>query len=268
LYAFPGNILTLTHWLQAGWLAHLEARLWAVSQNLQSVIGVQGLIFLVPLILLGLWQFQKDRRVQLAVLAWITTFIVMTLVFPYQGVRGGMFHSGAVFQPLWWALVPVGLEMVIVWGERRRDWDEAQARRILGGGLILLAAGLTALIAIPRLVGSQAVPAWGTAEARYARLDQELQDLGIDSEAVILVNNPPGFYAATGRQAIPIPDGDLHTSLAAARRYKAGYLVLEENHPAGLKTIYRLPEHNHENLQFLGSFEGVHVFEVLIGGEG
>jgi hypothetical protein len=267
LYAFPGEVLTITHWLQTGWLVHLNTRLWAVSQNLQSVLGVQGLIFLVPLILLGLWQFQKDRRVQLAGLAWAITFIIMSLVFPYQGVRGGLFHSGAVFQPLWWALVPIGLETVIAWGERRRGWKETQARRILSGGLILLAAGLTTLVSIPRLIGSSRT-CLGTAEARYERLDQELRDLGIDPGTVILVNNPPGFYAATGRPAIAIPDGSLQTSLAAAKRYKAGYLVLEKDHPGALESVYRFPESYNEGLVFLGSYEGAHVFEVLIDGEG
>lgn len=263
LYAFPGEILTLSRWSQIGWLEHLQVRLWAMSQNLQNVLGVQGLILLMPLISLGFWQFRNDRRLQLAGLAWVVTFISMSLVFPYQGARGGWFHSGAAFQPLWWALVPIGLETVTAWGERRRGWNEGQAGRILGGGLILLAAGLTALIAIPRLIGSQAMPGWGDAEARYARLDQALDDLGIGPEAIILVNNPPGFYAATGRPSIAIPDGDINTSLAAANRFQADYLVLEANHPDGLEAIYRLPVNN-EALRFLGSFEGAHVFEVLL----
>ena len=61
------------------------------------------------------------------------------------------------------------------------------------------------------------------------------------SEVVVMVNNPPGYYAMTGRQAIVIPDGDLQTSLNAARKYQASYLILDENYPQGLGEIYLNP---------------------------
>ena len=70
LFAYPASRLTFTAWWQSGFAAILGARLWSLGLNLANTLSVQGEVFLLPLIALGLWHLRKYRLVQLAVLAW------------------------------------------------------------------------------------------------------------------------------------------------------------------------------------------------------
>ena len=120
LYIYPASILTWEHWIRQGIRAILISRGYAFGQNLQTLIAVQGSIFLLPLIVLGLWKLRRARAVQVGLFAWVLTFAIMTFLFPFQGARGGFFHSGAALQPLFWAAVPAGLEVFIAWGVKVR----------------------------------------------------------------------------------------------------------------------------------------------------
>ena len=93
LFIFPSSQLTMERWLSSGLATIIKARSWALGINLQRSIAEQGMIFLTPLIFIGLWQFRKDRRVQLGILAWFVTFFIMTFMFPFQGARGGLSSS-------------------------------------------------------------------------------------------------------------------------------------------------------------------------------
>jgi hypothetical protein len=222
------------------------------------------MVVLLPLSLVGAWHLRKERIVQLGFLAWAMIFVVFGLIFPYPGARGGFFHSGAALQPLWWALAPVGLATFITWGERRRGWKSSQARIVLGVGLIGLAALYSILVAWPKVLGDQAsMPVWGQSVARFVRLESQLETLGISNEAVGMVNNPPGYYIATGRMAIVIPNGDIGELLAVARRYQASYLLLDENYPQRLVELYDHPV-DFPGLEHLGSVSGIHVFRIDI----
>ena len=151
LFIYPASLLTPERWLEAGWGAILHARAWAAGQNLQSALAVQGLIFLGPLMLAGFWRWRDDRRVQLAGFAWLSIFLVMTVVFPFQGARGGFFHSGAALQPFFWAMVPAGLEVILNWGVQRRGWRVTQARPVFSIGLCGLALLLSVMVLYGRI---------------------------------------------------------------------------------------------------------------------
>jgi hypothetical protein len=109
LYAYPGSQLTYARWLNSGIFEIISSRTAALGMNLLNALAVQGGIVLLPLIVFGMWFRRTDWRVGLGVLAWFAIFLVMTILFPFQGARGGFFHSGATLQPLFWALVPAGL---------------------------------------------------------------------------------------------------------------------------------------------------------------
>jgi hypothetical protein len=85
----------------------------------------------------------------------------------------------------------------------------------------------------------------------------------ISREAVGVVNNPPGYYAATGRMAIVIPDGDVAELLKSARRYQASYLLLDENCPQALADLYAHPV-DLPGLDHLGRLDGTHIFRIDI----
>ena len=258
LFAYPAARLTFARWWASGLTAILQARLWALGLNLQTALAVQGEIFLLPLIALAAWVRRDDRSVRLGALAWLLTLTAMTLVFPYAGARGGFFHSGAALQPLGWALAALGLERLVDWGARARGWNAVQAWRVFSAAGVFLALALTAFIVQSRTAD------WGAGQRAYERLESRLRDLGIPADAVVIVNDPPGFYLASGRPAIVIPDGDTDTLLAAARRYGARYVILEANHPRGLNTLFENPA-GAAGLQLLWRGEEGMIFEVLDG---
>ncbi|HEX8990236.1 MAG TPA: hypothetical protein VF784_01035, partial [Anaerolineales bacterium] len=103
-FIYPASQLTFQRWLAQGWTGILDARLMALRWNGLNALAAQGEVFLVPFILIGGWMNRKDSRVQLAFFGWVCLLFVMTVVFPFAGARGGFFHSGAAFQPMWWTL--------------------------------------------------------------------------------------------------------------------------------------------------------------------
>ena len=270
LFAFPASQLTLTAWWHSGLAAILNARVWSLGLNLATTLTVQAEVFLLPLIGLGFWHLRKDRRVQLAGLAWLLTFGAMTVVFPFAGARGGFFHSGAALQTVWWALSPVGLEQVLQWGRRKRGWNTAQAGTVFRMALIGLAVLITAVIVWSRVIGGNADPAnqqsssqaWGQENYAYSQVNKYLVLQGAAPEDTIMVANPPGFYLASGNPSIAVPDGDINTVLAAARQYHALYLVLEDGSvPADLLPVYENPN-GQMNLTYLGEVEHARIFLI------
>jgi len=262
LFTYPANLLTPARWFGSGLPAIMRTRLWALGQNLQSTLAVQGEIFLIPLIILGLWRLRHNRRVQLGSLAWLATFLVMTVVFPFQGARGGFFHSGAAFQPLWWAVAPAGLERFIAWGVQVRGWQTIQAQRIFGAGLVGLAILLTVLITEGRVLGKDlSHPIWGEPAVHYNHLEQALRGVGAQADETVMVNNPPGYFIAAGRPAIVTPFGDEQILQRTADFYNARYVLLEFDHAAGLDTLYNSPG-DRQGLKYLFSVDGTRVFEV------
>ena len=110
---FPAGLLNFSTWVAAGWGAHLAGRLEALGSNLQTVAAVQGGVVLFPFMLIGAFKLRRCLPVALGLALWALTLAAMSLIFPYAGQYGGFFHSGAAFQPLWWALAPVGLEAAV-----------------------------------------------------------------------------------------------------------------------------------------------------------
>jgi hypothetical protein len=264
LFIFPASELSFARWIGSGFASIVQGRWWALGQNLQTAVAVQGEVFLFPLILAGWWRFRKDTRIQMGVFAWLVTFMVMTFVFPYPGARGGFFHSGAALQPFMWAMAAFGLTAFVEWGGRWRGWNILQARRVFGVGLIGLAVLITTLTVESRVIGPNPTkPVWNSGAQRHLELAQFMSDLGAASGEVMMVNNPPGFYLASGMMAIPAPDGGVDMALEAARRYRARYLLLESNHPRGLDLLYQNPGDRQE-LKYMGVYGEVQIYEFQL----
>jgi hypothetical protein len=261
-YAYPATGLTFENWWARGLSAALFERARALLWNLANLVGVQGLVILLPLMLLGLWRLRERRFVQAAAGLWLLTFIVMSVVFPFAGSRGGYLHSGAAFQPLFWAAVPLGLDVIIDWGTRHRGWKRNQAWPVFGAGIAVLGVALTVGLYAVRVVGpNPSATRWDADERRFLQVDQELEALKIPEDAVIMVNNPPGFNAATRRPAVVLPNGGTDTALAAACRYGAGYLLLDINAPALLRPLFDHPA-SLPGLTYLQSVSGVQIYRV------
>jgi hypothetical protein len=254
--------LTPARWWATGLENILRVRIFALGQNLQTALAVQGEIFLVPLIILGLWRLRLDYRVRIGFIAWASTLFLMTIIFPDVGWRGGFFHSGTSVQTLFWAVVPVGLDTFITWGVRVRRWHPVQSRTFFSIGLIGLALMLAIVVVQSRVIGANITdPEWGKSEMVYKRLELALMGNGAELGEVVLVNNAPGYYIATGRPAISIPNGDVSTMLEVADRYAARYLLLEYNHPRGLDGIYVTPRDG-PGFEYVSTIDGTHIFQI------
>ncbi len=264
LFIYPASLLTFERWWASGLSAILDARLWALGQNLQRALAEQGMIFLAPFILLGLWARRRDFRVQMAALIWLVNFALMTLVFPCQGARGGFFHASAALLPVFWAVAPLGLERVLAWVvQRRPSWQLQRARKMFFGALLAFVVLFTAFAAGAKLLPQGETPArWEQNRRTYQALEAALTAFDPAPADVVLTINPPGYFAYTQRPAIAIPDGTPATVLEVADRYGARYLLLEESHPEGLNALYAAPENPPSGLAYLTTAAGTHVFQV------
>lgn len=263
IFRYPADQLNSTAWLASGWKVILKDRVAALWSNLQTLLAVQGSIFLLPLMIAGLWRIRCDRRVVLGAGLWLAILGVMSFVFPYAGARGGFFHSGAALQPLLWASVPFGLDAFVVWGSRKRSWDYKMAGNVFGVGLVLLSVLLTGFLFSQRVVGGSLVsPAWQDSWERQVVYEEALTKQGVLPYDIVMINNPAGLYAATGRSAIVIPDGTPETAWLAAQQYGASILILEADHVDGLDALYENPV-DLPGLRYLSAVDDTYFFKFV-----
>lgn len=259
LFAYPASQINFENWRAAGLQSALNARLWSAGINLQNTLAVQGGIFLVPFILVGLWKMRRSLPVSLGVAAWALTFIAMTLPFPFAGARGGFFHSGAAVQPLWWALAPIGLDAVAAWAAARiPTWSVERAQPGFRTLMLGLAAFLTLTLILTRLLG----PTWNAYAGDYAAIEARLIALGVPKTEPVIVSNPPGYYIHSGRPAIALPDGSLPTLQALRDQFGARFVIMDEiSTPAGLAPLYHAGP-SVQGLRYIGEVNGARIFEI------
>jgi len=141
------------------------------------------------------------------------TFISMTFIFPFAGSRGGFFHSGAALQPLWWVLVPVGLERIVVWVESKRNWRKGEAFRVFLIGTVFICILMSIFIFYVRVFSTRG---WGSETERYRRVEDFIASLSTSKDDALIVGNPPGYFVISYRDAIAIPNEPLETVIEAA----------------------------------------------------
>lgn len=233
LYSF-GKALDLPAYLAWGFLNIVRSKLDGLGANLATLVAVDGLVFLAPLALAGFWLRRRDRLYRMAALYGVALYLVMSIVFTFPGMRGGMFHSSAALLPFIFAGAMVGLDAAIDWvAARRATWDARSARRVFTVGLVAGAVLFSGMIYASR------VRDWNQADAVYKLIGGRL---AIESSPVVMVNDPPGYFYHAGQPAIAIPNGDIDILLAVARRYGARWVVLDANYPAALAGLYERPQ--------------------------
>jgi hypothetical protein len=267
LFMFDSTQLSFPNWYKQGIVKISRNVVNALQANLKTLLFVQGEIVLFPFIVLGIKKSWQDIGIKIMLLAWFFVFVVMTVIFPFAGARGGFFHSGAIFQPVFWALAAIGFRNAIRWGIAQREWNKNKADWVLTTGLILIIAGMNSFIYFERVVGVDlSKPRWNSSYDVAVEIDKTLNELGVSKDDVVLINNPPGLYIASKRSSFVIPNGDIDSLIEAAETLDVGFLVLERNHPSSLAGLYFEPE-KQELLEHLKSDSGVQYFQILANGE-
>jgi hypothetical protein len=209
----------------------LQSRWEALSGGLMTWLAVEGLIVVAPLMMLALWRRRSEPFLRGFWIYALGMHVAMTLIFPYPGLRGGVFHSAAALMPWWMALGVVGLDDAIAWiASRRRRWNSQQARRIFSIALLALAVFLSASTTLPRLAQK------GTASSLYPALLERLPP-----DARVLINDPPQLFYHTGLGGAALPNAAPDVLLELARQHDIDYVVFESSVTEAGDVIWQTP---------------------------
>ena len=237
LYAFPSSINTLQRWLESGMHAIFERRLEAAGVNLLSLIGVQLLIFQIPVFLIGVWNNRKKTWTQVNMLGLVILFLFFTLLFPFAGKRGGYFHAATVFQIFIWAMSIDGLRIMAVKLPLNQTIERKVFEKFIGVAYILI------FLVVTGVIFSSKMATWKNGAAEILEIHHAIEEQEIGVEEVVLINDPATFHWLTERPSIVIPSGNEDTLFSVMERYSAQYVVLQRNHPPELTDLYLSPDH-------------------------
>jgi hypothetical protein len=199
----------------------LSSRWEAFTQNLATFIAVEGLVVMMPLMLVGLWRRHRQPFLRGFWLYALGVHLAMTFIFPYPGYRGGLLHSAAALVPWWAVLGVIGLDDCIDWIARRRTrWNAQFAKVIFSGALLAVALFLSINIGLSNSVPPPATP------GIYGQLKQKLPP-----DARVMINDPGQLYYFIGLSGVVIPNEEPQAILEIARKYQVDYLLLEEVTP-------------------------------------
>ncbi|HEY3310471.1 MAG TPA: hypothetical protein VGK00_02420 [Anaerolineales bacterium] len=256
-FAWPASRINLQNWLTAGWGSAIDGRWEALKLNFVNTIGAQSAFLLFPFILYGLWTLRKDLRIQLAAFCWLALFVFMSVIVPFAGSRGSFFHAGAALQPIWFTAAVMGVDTLVLKAREHGRFTPA-APRIFRGLLVVLMAVFTIALAQIAIIRND----WNQFRRTYDRVEQMLVKNGARPSDAVIVANSPGYYVASGRPALIVPDENLESVRALARQFGARYLVLEKTYYTDpMIPVYKNPQ-DQPGLNYLGEFDEVRIFEV------
>lgn len=251
----------LAHLLSCG--NFIQVRINGVLSGALHWLAEAGMIFLAPLISVGLWRERRAPLLRAALWYAGLLFAAMTLAFTFAGDRGGLFHSTGALLPFFYAAAPIGLDAVIEWiAQRRRAWHAARAKSIFSVALIVYAFALSFFIYRGRVIGADIMdPIWNRSGQGYESIGQWLRDRG-EVDPIVMVNDPPSFTYHTGIRSIVVPFGDVQDLLSAARQFSARWVVLDQNRPAALAALYADPVSD-PRLKWQATLDQSEILEIV-----
>lgn len=239
LFSYPGETLSFQRWWASGLDRILFLRWESLKILAQRIIAENGLVFLLPFMIIGIIQNWNRAIVRSTIYYLAALLILMGLVFPLAGARGGWFHSSTAAMPLLWVMAAVGLKTSVDWAGQRRDWNIERSRTVFSVVLVIFALLLTWGLLANRVYGrGQEGSGWNIPSARYHEVYEAI--LAIDSKpGVIAINNPPGFYHVSGLPSVVLPAGDVEVLKEVVDRYGVAWVVIDRNHPVELEGLYQ-----------------------------
>jgi hypothetical protein len=234
-----GQTFTPQSYLDWGWANILRAKLRVAASNLLRVIAEDGLIFLSPFALIGLWSLRKKRLYWPFLLYAPLLWMAMTFAFTYPGWLGGLLHSSAAWLPFVFPAAAIGLDESVAWAARHLPhWEPQRSAPVFGALAVGLAAVLSGAIYWQSVLGgSLDDPAWNRSDLIYRQVDAWLDAHAAPGD-LIMINNPPSFYYHTGRSSVVVPAAGPETVLEICRRYGVRYVALDRNVVPELEPLY------------------------------
>ncbi|MCY4019899.1 MAG: hypothetical protein OXG39_10880 [Chloroflexi bacterium] len=195
-----------------------RTRAIGIANGIGTFVAVEGMIALAPFMLIGLWRRRRHPLLRGFWLCAIGIHLLMCLVFPLPGYRGGLFHAVAALFPFWMVLGVMGLDDAIDWIAKGRDsWKRAYIKPLYSMTLLVVGAGLSAAIAERAGIGE------GTAlPAAYAAMRSVLPD-----DTRVMINDPARLYYQLGLTGVSLPNESIDVAFAIAVKYDVGYILLE-----------------------------------------
>jgi hypothetical protein len=254
LFRFPSSDITMERFFSSGLSSILAARWSAFQANSMTTIFVVGLIFLFPLVCWGVYILRRKAEIRTAISYFLIIFFLMTIVYPFQGSRGGFLHSTAALLSIAAVAASAGLEDAVARLIRWRKWSPASAHAVLGAGIAGLALISSGVIYFSRVIGTATEKTyWSGLNVQYSMGISRLE-IPPTVSTRFMVNNPPCFHIQTGFQTVPVPAGDPTMLLEVADRYDIQYVILDANVSDGLRSLY-LGEISNPRLKKIFSME-------------
>ncbi len=263
LFSYPPQALDITNWISNGGLGFLQPRIQAMGINLLSVLAVFGMIVLFPSILAGIVGVIQKPVTRFLVFAFGCIFLVFTFGVPLVGMRGGLLHSGAVFMPAIWLIIPPGSHILVQKIRSLPRYTEF-SENFFHYSLLGIAILVSIFVVCSDLYQEPSLSQANTWQ-QYQQADAWLDEKVGTEERTVMVNNPPAYYAATGDQAIVIPysqEGDDRVILAAAEKFDASYLLLDQNYRQIFPQLFVPAKNSGVGFTFLGVFQGLMVYRL------
>jgi hypothetical protein len=152
----------------------------------------------------------------------VITFLATTLLFPVATVWGTFLHAAGAVEVLLVTSAVLALDRVIEIVGERRKWTNPVAW--LGPTLTITAAALLTVVVLP----SEGAGSKATATL-YSALPSALRHAGVSLDTLkgpVITDHPIWFAAATGHQAIVLPDEDPQSVLDLAKHFGATLLIV------------------------------------------
>lgn len=217
IFNYPPDASPAQFFENGGWALFASSRWTGVSAALGTLLAVEGLVVLAPLML---WALVKRWQEPFLRPMWIYALglhAAMSLVFPFPGYRGGLFHSVTALSPFWVVLGLFGLDDFIRLMARVRRWNPRTATPFFTVMLVVIAAALSVFVGM----GGRVTTA--TDDNLYRALQDVLPD-----DARVMINDPASLYYHTGHGGVVLPNESPDILPQIAERYGVDYLLIEQ----------------------------------------
>ncbi len=195
-----------------------RTRAIGIANGIGTFVAVEGMIALAPFMLIGLWRRRRDPLLGGFWFCAIAIHLLMCLVFPLPGYRGGLFHAVSALFPFWMVLGVLGLDDVInCIAKRRESWNRGYTKPLYSMTVLIVGASLSLLIA--DRAGIDQEP---SLPAAYAAIHSVLPDA-----ARVMINDPARLYYQLGMTGVSLPNESIDLAFEIAAKYDVGYILME-----------------------------------------